>query len=165
MKGEKTKSLVFYPDRCLGCRICETICAVEHGGMINPERSRIKVIKNDEKGLDAVGVCVQCKEAPCIASCSVDAILRNNDYIININKELCVLCELCVEACPYGGISLDEQSGEFIVCDLCGGNPACVKWCPTNAIQYTHLSEGENKKIWEAHLSILQSAEKAEVLQ
>jgi len=165
MKGGKTKSLVFYPDRCLGCRICETICAVEHAGMINPERSRIKVIKNDEKGLDAVGVCVQCKEAPCIASCSVDAILRNNDYIINIDKELCALCGLCVEACPYGGISLDEQSGEFIICDLCGGNPACVKWCPTNAIQYTQLSEGENKKIWEAHLSILRSVEKTEVLQ
>ncbi len=165
MKGEKMKSLVFYPDRCLGCRICETICAVEHVGMINPERSRIKVIKNDERGLDVVNVCLQCEEAPCVASCPVDAISRNNDYAININQELCSLCGLCVEACPYGGISLDEQSGEFIVCDLCGGNPTCVEWCPTNAIQYTQLSEGEKKKISEAHLSILQSVEKTEVLQ
>ena len=95
----------------------------------------------------------------------MDAISRNNDYAININQELCSLCGLCVEACPYGGISLDEQSGEFIVCDLCGGNPTCVEWCPTNAIQYTQLSEGEKKKISEAHLSILQSVEKTEVLQ
>jgi len=132
--------------------------------MINPERSRIKVIKNDEKGLDVVSVCVQCEEAPCIASCPVDAISRNNDYAININQELCTLCELCTEACPYGGISLDKQSGEIFVCDLCGGDPACVKWCPTNAIQYTQLSEGEKKKISEAHLLILRNAEKEEVL-
>jgi len=158
------KSLVFYPDRCIGCRICETICAVEHAGMINPERSRIKVIKNDEKGLDIVSVCVQCEEAPCVASCPVDAISRNNDYTININQELCTLCGLCEEACPYGGISLDNQFGENLVCDLCGGEPACVKWCPTNAIQYIQLSEGEKKKISEAHLLTLQNAEKEQVL-
>ncbi len=157
MKGKK--SLVFYPDKCLGCRICETICAVEHAGMINPERSRVKVIKNDERGLDIVNVCLQCEEAPCVASCPVDAISRNNDYTININQELCTLCGLCVEACPYGGISLDEQSGEVFVCDLCGGDPACVKWCPTNAIQYTQLSQEESKKISEGHLQILEMGE------
>lgn len=159
------KSLVFYPGRCLGCRICETICAVEHAGMINPERSRIKVIKNDERGLDVVNVCLQCKEAPCVASCPVDAISRNKDYTININQELCTLCGACIEACPYGGISLDEQSGESFVCDLCGGDPACVEWCPTNAIQYIQLSEGEKRKISEAHLLTLQNAEKEQVLQ
>lgn len=162
MKGKK--SLVFYPDKCLGCRICETICAVEHAGMINPEGSRVKVIKNDEKGLDVVNVCLQCEEAPCVASCPVDAISRNNDYTINIDQELCTLCGVCVEACLYGGISLDEQSGEFIICDLCGGDPACVKWCPTNAIQYTLLSEGEKRKISEAHLLTLGNAEKEQVL-
>lgn len=158
------KSLAFYPDRCLGCRICEAICAVEHAGMINPERSRIKVIKNDERGLDVVSVCVQCEEAPCIASCPVNAISRNNDYAININQELCTLCELCTEACPYDGISLDKQSGEIFVCDLCGADPACVKWCPTNAIQYTQLSEGEKREISEAHLLALRNAEREEVL-
>lgn len=156
MKGEKTKSLVFYPDECLGCRICETICAVEHTGMINPERSRIKVTKDDEKGLDVVNVCLQCEEAPCVASCPMDAISKNDDYTISIDKELCTLCGLCTEACPYGGISLDEQSGEVFVCDLCGGDPACVKWCPTNAIQYTQLSQEESQKISEAHLQILE---------
>lgn len=156
--------MVFYPDRCLGCRICETICAVNHVGTINPERSRIKVIKNDEKGLDIVSVCVQCEEAPCIASCPVNAISRNNDYAININKELCTLCELCTEVCPYDGISLDEQSGEIFVCDLCGADPACVKWCPTNAIQYTQLSEGEKRGISEAHLLALRNAEREELL-
>ena len=156
MKGEKAKSLVFYPDKCLGCRICETICAVEHTGMINPERSRIKVIKNDEKGLDVVNVCLQCEEAPCVDSCPSDAILKNNDSTINIDQELCILCEACIDACPYGGISLDEQSGEVFVCDLCGGDPACVKWCPTDAIQYTQLSQEEGEKTSEDHLHILE---------
>ena len=154
MRGKKC--LVFYPDECLGCRICETICAVEHVGMIDPGRSRIKVIKNDEKGLDVVNVCLQCEEAPCVDSCPVDAISRNDDSAINIDQELCSLCELCVEACPYGGIFLDEQSGEVFVCDLCGGDPACVKWCPTNAIQYTQLSQEESKKTSEDHLQILE---------
>jgi len=148
------KSLVFYPEECLGCRICETICAVEHTGMINPERSRVKVIKNDERGLDVVNVCLQCEEAPCVASCPFDAISRNDDNTINIDQELCELCGLCTDACLYGGIS--EQSGEILVCDLCGGDPACVKWCPTSAIQFTQLSQAVSKEISKAHLQILE---------
>lgn len=165
MKGKK--SLVFYPDKCSGCRICETICAVEHVGMINPERSRVKVIKNDERGLDVVHVCLQCEEAPCINSCPVNAVSRNNDSTINIDQKLCrasgasiyyhcTLCGLCIEACPYSGISLDDQSGEIFVCDLCGRDPACVKWCPIDAIQYAQLSQEESKKISEGHLQILE---------
>lgn len=163
MDGGK-KSLVFYSDKCIGCKICETICAVEHTGMINPERSRIKVNNNDEKGLDVINICVQCTEAPCIDSCPENAISRNKDGTININKDQCTLCESCIRGCPYGGISLDKQSGGILICDFCGGNPACVKWCPTNAIQHTQLPERERNNIWEAHLLILRNAEKEEVL-
>jgi Fe-S-cluster-containing dehydrogenase component len=33
-------------------------------------------------------------------------------------------------------------------CDLCGGDPACVKVCPTDAIEYTELEQPDWLAAW-----------------
>jgi Fe-S-cluster-containing dehydrogenase component len=40
-----------------------------------------------------------------------------------------------VTACNYDAIKLDASSRPLI-CDLCGGEPECVKRCPTNALRF-----------------------------
>ncbi len=40
---------------------------------------------------------------------------------------------------PYNAISVLD--GEVVKCDLCGGDPKCVKYCSTGAIQYLEETE------------------------
>jgi Fe-S-cluster-containing hydrogenase component 2 len=42
-------------------------------------------------------------------------------------------------ACPYGAISLDTQRHIMIHCNLCEGDPECVKFCPTKALDFVRM--------------------------
>ncbi|MBN1800810.1 MAG: hydrogenase iron-sulfur subunit [Candidatus Lokiarchaeota archaeon] len=65
--------------------------------------------------------------------------LFSNDYIlaeftgIEINENACGLCSLCVKACPYNALSIENEklSIDKFKCKGCG---TCVSVCPTNAI-------------------------------
>jgi Fe-S-cluster-containing hydrogenase component 2 len=48
----------------------------------------------------------------------------------------CTGCGTCVQACPFGMIALSSETGTALICDLCGGDPSCVKRCATGAIAY-----------------------------
>lgn len=51
---------------------------------------------------------------------------------MRVDETLCALCGQCVEACPFAGVEMGEESIEFTdSCRLCS---ICVKACPTNAI-------------------------------
>jgi Fe-S-cluster-containing hydrogenase component 2 len=43
---------------------------------------------------------------------------------------------MCVMACPFGNISYSRVTKTAFKCDQCGGDPECVKWCPTQAIEF-----------------------------
>ena len=62
-----------------------------------------------------------------------------------INQEMCIGCKLCIEACGSyydpPRIAFDPERGKAIKCDLCGGDPQCVKWCSNGALKYITLSE------------------------
>ncbi len=53
--------------------------------------------------------------------------------LLEIDRELCIGCEACVEACAFGALSLDEQGIATVnqACTACG---ACVDECPTAAL-------------------------------
>ncbi|MFQ6052631.1 MAG: 4Fe-4S dicluster domain-containing protein, partial [Candidatus Bathyarchaeia archaeon] len=46
----------------------------------------------------------------------------------------------CVDACPYDAVKLNGSRP--LICDLCGGEPACVERCPTEALAFVDC-EGE----------------------
>src|SRR5690554_5717810 len=51
---------------------------------------------------------------------------------MRVDQSQCILCGQCVEACPFAGVVLGEESIEFTdSCRLCS---ICVKACPTGAI-------------------------------
>ncbi|MEM2950401.1 MAG: 4Fe-4S dicluster domain-containing protein [Nitrososphaeria archaeon] len=149
------KKLVFDPNLCNWCRICTLACATAHylGNSIDIKSSRIKIRFNKEKTLNVAEVCVQCEEAPCISACPVNALSKDSIGRIVINDSSCIRCGSCVNACPYHGISLVND--KINVCDLCNGDPLCVKWCPTKAISYQEFSGTNIDRIKELNNKII----------
>ena len=156
MANSNLKTLEIHSDRCTGCRNCEAACASFHYGFLDYSRSRIRMIRDDDRGLDIVTVCVQCENKPCVKACPESAIQPNSNGTITIDDN-CTNCNLCKKACPYSGPQPNPGGSKYIVCDLCGGDPQCVQWCPFDVIEYTEAYDKENDK---AHRKLVRRIEK-----
>ncbi|RLI25876.1 MAG: 4Fe-4S dicluster domain-containing protein [Candidatus Hecatellales archaeon] len=127
--------LVVIPENCSGCRACAIACSIVKEGVINLSKSRIYV---ESQGLkrDKPIVCVQCEQPTCVNVCPTGAIRLNEQVKCwVVDEEACNGCGLCVEACKAGGaVRLHPERKVALKCDLCGGDPECVKYCLTNAL-------------------------------
>ena len=123
------------PVACAGCSTCELVCAFKHFKVVNPWKSAIRVLhKFPEKMEYEPIVCRQCEEPKCVEACPTEA-LRKENGIVKLDVEKCVGCFACKDACPYSAIFKHPEVNHPIKCDLCGGDPECIKWCPKNAIK------------------------------
>jgi Fe-S-cluster-containing dehydrogenase component len=115
-------------------------CSIAHEQMILPTESlRIRVAYPSDDFFVPI-TCIHCDEVYCMKSCPFEAlVLDGSSGIIKVIDEKCTGCMLCVKACPYGGIHFIEEKKTVIKCDLCGGNPACADYCPTQAITFAPL--------------------------
>ncbi len=114
---------------CTGCRLCEVACTLKHEGLIWPDASRIKVFEL-YPGVPVPQVCVQCPDYPCVASCPTKALkVSEVSGAVLVDSALCTLCGNCVTACPGKIPRVVKGVNYVIICDLCGGDPACVKEC------------------------------------
>jgi Fe-S-cluster-containing hydrogenase component 2 len=130
------KILFVEPERCSGCRICEAVCSLHQEKVFNPERARIHVVKWDNAGIYIPMICQQCETPFCETVCPVRAIYRKDDTgALIIDYNICVGCKLCVTFCPFGGAGIDIE-GKIIKCDLCNGDPQCVKNCEPEALKF-----------------------------
>jgi len=131
------KILFIDAEKCSGCRTCESVCSLYHEKVCNPSRARINVAKWETAGIYVPMVCQQCETPLCEDVCPMHAIKRDEKTgAMLIDYDLCVGCKLCVMFCPFGGINLDAKTGRVLKCDLCGGEPVCVKFCEPEALQY-----------------------------
>ncbi len=130
-----SKKLAVIPEQCSGCRLCELVCAIKHFGVNNPKKAAIRVINTYPHPVMRMPiVCSQCKIPACAQVCPTDA-LRWIEGIVQLDKENCISCYKCVEACPFGAIFAHEDNALPIKCDMCGGEPECVKICPLGALR------------------------------
>lgn len=165
--------IVVIPNRCSGCRVCELVCSESHEDRFHPSKARIQVLSFDETVQDIPVVCQQCEDAPCLEACPQDAISWNSETTaVIVDRELCIQCGSCVRACVIGleqvkpehklAIRLDEDHEMPLKCDLCDGDPQCVKFCPMEALVFTDKPvEGEIgvKKMMQALEHFLQQKE------
>ncbi len=119
--------------RCSGCRRCEVNCSFFHSGKISRNSARIKVVQIEELGIDFPVVCQQCKERYCV-KCPESAIEIGPLGQVVVSPTLCTACGICEKHCPIGAVELYDDIP--FVCDLCGGDPRCVKECTLDAIYY-----------------------------
>jgi Fe-S-cluster-containing hydrogenase component 2 len=89
------------------------------------------------------------------------------DSVVELDRDLCISCMKCAEACPFGAMFAHEDVDTPIKCDMCGGNPKCVANCPKGAIQLIpEQALGESKRMSNvlsyAHMKEIEYMEKGE---
>ena len=134
-----SKLLLIDPFKCNGCKECETACSTRHSGYRRIGRKRIEVkgIASGDENFFVPFTCQQCADPPCMAVCPKKAITRDLDLArVVIDTSLCVGCRLCVSACPTGSMAFAHDFGFPYKCDLCDGEPQCVRVCEKKALEY-----------------------------
>ncbi len=149
---------------CTGCRGCQVACKQWHdlpaeetrntGTYQNPADlsfSTYKLVRMSEEVIDGrlrwlffPEQCRHCVEAPCQEVAGDESAIYKDDatgailYTAN-TKELAA--DDIIESCPYN-VPRQAKDGTLAKCDLCndrihnGEEPACVKTCPTGAMNF-----------------------------
>ncbi len=158
------KTVFVHPERCIGCKQCESACAVAHSQTKNLflavfESPTPKPRIHSEPGLAMntafPNKCRHCNPAPCMSVCPTAAIHRPSDYpdIVMIDAHKCIACAMCAMVCPFDVITYfplataPERSVVAVKCDHCierqqlGLIPACVESCKVKALEFGEINE------------------------
>ena len=112
-------------NKCSGCHLCEMVCSLFHLRIINTEKSAIHIHKDDlGTSLNTPFLCRQCKEMKCLDGEKVTEVQERRKFIWNKTR---------AESCPFNALPVLGE--EAFHCNLCSGNPQCVKVCTPGAIQ------------------------------
>lgn len=125
---------------CTGCRACSIICALVHEHQLELRRARIRVEKNLPELKPPVFrpvFCRMCQNARCVSVCAAQALFQDKaSGLVYLHADRCDGCGRCEEACPFGAIWVDKELGVALKCDLCDGDPMCVKYCAPLALRF-----------------------------
>ncbi len=126
-------------DKCIGCLACEVICSAFHStpkySSTNPDRSRIRVLRDELRGIYFPIRAGAYVKAECAGRAAY--IIGGRDY---------GECNLCNTACPSRDLFKEPDSGLPLRCDMCESEPPlekpmCVQWCEPEALIYEEREE------------------------
>ncbi len=130
--------------KCIGCHACTVVCKSENDVPVGSFRTWVKYVEvgefPDSRRHFSVMRCNHCDDAPCMKICPVHALSKREDGIVDLDREACIGCASCLQACPYDALYLNPDSGVAEKCHFCahrvevGLQPACAVICPEQAI-------------------------------
>ena len=130
--------------KCIGCHACTVACKAENDVPLGDFRTWVKYTEKGEfpevRRHFTVLRCNHCDAAPCVEICPVTALHKRPDAIVDLDRDICIGCRACMQACPYDALYLNEEKGTAEKCHYCahrtevGLEPACVIVCPEQAI-------------------------------
>ncbi|MBI4304421.1 MAG: 4Fe-4S dicluster domain-containing protein [Chloroflexi bacterium] len=131
---------------CGGCELCLYACSLHKEGVAAPSIARIRMRTPVSGYFDKVALpCLQCVDPQCLRYCPTGALhVDEKTGARVINEARCTGCQNCIQHCPFDPprIAYDSVKEVAVKCDLCGGDPACVKACPFGALTYYTDPEG-----------------------
>lgn len=139
-------NFLFDVDRCVFCHSCEIACMQENELPSHPWTRVAQVgprLNRETLTLDFLQQrCVQCEDPLCVKVCPVEgAIAKNEDGIVVLNHNRCILCQACVSVCPYGALEFNPDKRIIGKCNFCldrlreGRKPSCVQTCMGRALE------------------------------
>ena len=130
--------------KCIGCHACTVACKTEHGVPLGNFRTWVKYVERGEfpsvRRYFTVLRCNHCAHAPCVTICPTAALFTRRDGVVDFDKDRCIGCKSCMQACPYDALYIDAETNTAAKCNFCahrlevGLEPACVIVCPEQAI-------------------------------
>jgi phenylglyoxylate dehydrogenase beta subunit len=130
--GAAFDTIAFKASLCDGCGDCMTSCSEAKQGA-----SRISIIPGASATAFELAICRQCGDPKCAMVCPSGALAKDGGSgVIGWDSSKCIDCLLCTAGCAYGGIAVDPAVARVSKCDQCDGDPACVKSCPTGALEF-----------------------------
>jgi len=92
--------------------------------------------------------CMHCEDPGCLKACPAPgAIVKYANGIVDFISENCIGCGYCIAGCPFDIPRISKKDNKAYKCSLCsdrvavGMAPACVKTCPTGALQFGSKDE------------------------
>lgn len=152
--------------KCIGCGSCVRACKAENDVADDFYRTwveRYEISEDNEvrvdspkgaydsfekdrteegkmvKGFFVPKLCNHCRTSCCTQVCPVGATFTTPDGVVLVDRNHCIGCAYCVQACPYGSRFIDHRKGYADKCTLCyhritkGIVTACVQACPVDA--------------------------------
>lgn len=155
----KPRSILFDATTCIGCRHCVQACKDwnNHARTTLYELSSTNWITMEPPVLEGLSPiwarnsCMHCDFPACAAVCPVEAIMKYQEGPVVINQDVCIGCEYCIYACPWGVITKNGITQKSAKCTMCSDRvsedkqPFCVQACPTQALDFGPSEEIADK--------------------
>lgn len=135
----------FNKDRCISCHACLVHCKQKNHMPKGVSLNQLTVSLEDNDGKPVIRnkyqPCLMCKKPLCVPACPQGALSkRDEDGMVLLDQSLCDGCGACVEACTFGAMVMNTDTGRAYKCDYCidrieaGLDPACVTGCTGKAL-------------------------------
>jgi Fe-S-cluster-containing dehydrogenase component len=143
-------------DRCTGCHACTVACAQENRLKPAVFWTRVREIGPDGRFPELQMhflplACQHCGDPACVKVCPTGASHKRSDGVVLIDREKCIGCQRCQQACPYKIQYFDSEAKKMEKCTLCahlvdrGDTPAYVKTCTTGARVFGDISDQNSR--------------------
>lgn len=144
---------------CINCKACESACKEENGILLGANEHRIWVATEEIRGtfpnLDIgsntfyPSQCQHCENAPCQSVCPTNATYYDDNGVVRVDPDRCILCSYCMNACPYDARYIDDRTKTIDKCNFCSDTriargkttTACQNTCPTKVRVFGDLDD------------------------
>ena len=172
----KQYGMVIDLEKCIGCHACAIACKAEWEVPADEGRNWLKRLgpSNTPHGLASTyypGLCNHCDQPACVDVCPADTVEKTFtdpatgkkktmevaatwknpfDGTVQIDKDRCLGCGACADACPYNARYVNPDLGDDGIADKCtfcverlavNLEPACVQTCLAGARIFGDLND------------------------
>jgi anaerobic dimethyl sulfoxide reductase subunit B (iron-sulfur subunit) len=146
------KGFYYDEEACIGCRTCQVACKDKNHLPLGVFFRRVSSYEvgafPNVSVFNFAATCNHCADPACVIACPTGATYTDEtDGTVQHDDGMCIGCQYCVNACPYGNAHYLIDLMVVHKCNACvelrssGERPACVAACPMRALEFGELDE------------------------